>query len=317
MSPALILTLSLLQPGALHAEFVALFTPLEYRYTGGGYRDHLFRYRLFVPDGADAARPLPLLVWLHGYGESGDDNLHHLTWLDTLVFPRPWQRSRFPFFVLAVQCPKDNPEWVYWPGSSGGSAGGAPRADDMVNVVAAILEETLRTRVIDAQRVSLAGLSSGGNGCWELALRRPEMFSAVAPLASPGGDVSRIDRLVSVPVWAFHSTRDEWMPPRFVRRTVRALAQAGGRVHLTEFDSVSHDCWTPAFEQYDLRNWLLAQRRGAAPLWYGPGHIALAGHAANVLRHWTWWQLLLETAVVAALALAVWRGIHILRHKRV
>ncbi len=181
--------------------FVSLFTECEYRYTGGDYQDELFKYRLFVPE---AAEPAPLIVWLHGRGEASSDNVHHLRWLDRLIFPKPWEKERFPFYVLAVQCPFENPVWT--------RAKGSQEGDDMVNVVKAILDRTIEDYPIDHDRIYLTGLSSGGAGCWEMALRYPGYFSAVCANGLGGGDPPRLDRLKEIPVWAFHSTADIGTP---------------------------------------------------------------------------------------------------------
>src|SRR5262245_7054305 len=144
MLTAVTLVVALVQPARLppapNPEFVALFTPCEYRYTGGGYKDRLFRYHLFVPE-LPRQQKGPLVVWLHGFGEAGSDNVHHLRWLSHLVFKSPWKKERYPFFLLAVQCPPENPVWTRVRASE--------NDDDMANVVAAILQRTLSEYAID------------------------------------------------------------------------------------------------------------------------------------------------------------------------
>ncbi len=282
----------------LHADFVFLFTPLEYRYSGGGYHDTVFRYRLFVPDVSEQEGKRPLIVWLHGYGEAGHDNIAHLRWLDRLILRPPWERRSYQFFVLAVQCPHENGHWY----RSSASA----TDDDMVNVAAAIVEQTVRDNPIDPRRVYLAGVSSGGNGCWELALRHPERFAAVAPLASEGISQSQIDRLIGMPIWVFNSNQDATTPIGHVREVVSDLKKAGGNVHLTEVDSTKHDCWTAAFEDYDLLEWLLSQRRGESSRWNAPGTIFLRGRVNNLLKGWAISQIVLQVGVLLALLTVVW-----------
>jgi poly(3-hydroxybutyrate) depolymerase len=184
MHTVLALLVGLAAPGQVPAEFVTLFTPLEYRYSGGGYEERLFKYRLYVPDAT--TERMPLVVWLHGVGEAGHDNVNQLRWLERLVFRRSWKERDYPFFLLAVQCPLDNSAWT----RNGARAAGD---DDMIDVARAVMEETLRSYPIDPERVYLAGISSGGSGCWEFAARYPEYFAAVAPMASGGGDRSRVE----------------------------------------------------------------------------------------------------------------------------
>jgi predicted esterase len=286
----------------LDPAFEALFEKPTYHYTGGGYKDRLFRYRLFVPhtNGPDDKRPL--IVWLHGMGEAGDNNGAQLVYFTHLFFPPPWERTRYPFFVLAAQCPMDNRSWTTTSGD----------ADDMVNVVAAILQKTIQEYPVDPARIMLSGVSSGGNGCWELAMRHPELFSAVAPLASAGGDASRVDRIVEIPVWVFNCDADKIAPIESVRRLVQALKQKGGNAELTEINSSSHDAWKPAFDDYDLLNWLLSQKRGDTSS-LRPGTITISGHFrvfGNTLRgyfaKWSPWQIAAEIGIPVLVIVVVW-----------
>jgi len=290
--------IAVLQAGGFHGEFIALFTPLEYRYTGGEYQDELFHYRLFVPATSAPDERMPLIVWLHGAGEVGPENIVHLLWLDDLIFSPPWNRERFPFFLLAVQCPLSNGQWTRTNGQAG---------DDMINVVQQILEKTLQDYPVDRRRVYLAGISSGGSGSWQLATRYPDYFAAVAPIASAGVSGDTIDNLVDIPVWAFHCTRDTVTPIEYVSTTVKALNRAGGTAHLTEVDATSHDCWNPAFADYHLLDWLLTQRRDEVSP--APGTIFVSGHLKNFARDWKWWQIVVQIGLPAMLILAMWHAV--------
>ena len=298
------LALLLMAFGQIDLGFTALLTPLEHRYTGGGYRDHLFRYRLFIPDISDPADCKPLVVWLHGFGEAGEDNVRHLLWLEHTVFSRPWQRHRYPFFLLAVQCPVENPIWTLADKTGG---------DDMMEVTRDILKQTLQEYPIDCERVYLSGISSGGTGCWDFAIRYPEIFAAVAPIASAGGDLSRVDRLLGTPIWAFHSERDAKPPIHRVASTIAALKDAGGIGHLTAIDSAAHDAWTSAFDEYHLLDWLLAQNRGQATSSPPPGSISISWRIADLSKGWQWWQLVLQVSVMILLLMA---GYNFLRPRR-
>jgi predicted esterase len=291
---ALTLLLTCLSLG-VDPDFVSLSIPLEFRYTGGGYRDELFRYRLFLPNMADQKKNWPLIVWLHGNCESQRDNIAHLRWLDQFVFRPPWHKGRYPFFLLAVQCPRDNFDWT---------RRASDIQDDMANVAAAIVEQTLGDYPIDPDRVYLSGVSSGGSGCWEFALRHPELFAAVAPMGSDGGNNTRVDQLKDMPVWAFHCNRDTDTPVALVRATVRVLSEAGGKACLTEIDSAKHDCWTAAFNDYHLLDWLLSQRRGqpSPP----PGSVPFTTRLADFAKTWQWWQAVAQVAIPLAICSAIW-----------
>ncbi len=248
-------------------EFPNLFEACEYRYSGGQYHDHLFRYRLFVPRNLRPGEQCPLLVWLHGKNESGEDNEWNLLQLPMIVNPSK-SVEQYRFFVLAMQCPEADPTW---------SHGQDDAAGDMLAVTYEVLQKTLREQPVDQDRIYLSGVSSGGAGCWEMAMRHPDLFAAVAPMSSGGGDVSRVSKLVNIPIWAFHCLYDA---PEGVEQTVAALREAGGNVHLTLLRSAIHDSWHDAFRGFGSFDWMLAQRRGAQFCWTPPGH-----------RAWQWWHV--------------------------
>jgi predicted peptidase len=211
-----------------------------------------YRYRLFVPTSASPDNKLPLLVWLHGYGEHGDDNIKQLTYMD-MIFSNV--NDDPPLFILVVQHPKD----ATWTSSNNSDA------KEPLSIAYEIMQRTLADYPIDPDRVYLSGVSAGGSAAFELACRHPKTFAALAPLASGGANVSRASRLVDIPIWAFHSSNDAGIPPDGVCEMVDAVNLVGGSAWLTMTDpnlTWSHDCWTVAFQDYKLMTWLLARRRG-------------------------------------------------------
>jgi predicted peptidase len=242
-----------------------VFEACEHRYYGGQYKSKLFRYRLFVPSNIQSGERYPLLVWLHGLGENGEDNTRSLGWLK-LILDDLDHLYKYRYFILVVQCPPTNRTWFRSPrGVSEGNE------DDMVAVTFDILQKTLAERPIDEDRVYLAGLSAGGAGCWEMAMRYPDVFAAVVPLASAGGDTSRASRLVNIPIWAFNNRDDPVSPLARVKKTVVAVQAAGGNVYLTVFPKGGHDAWTEALRDHHAMDWMLAQRRRAWTCWTPPG----------------------------------------------
>lgn len=283
---ALVLAMSSLL-AAPSDEFADLFEADEYRYTGGRYENELCRYRLFVPPSLEAARQYPLILWLHGYGERGSDNKKHLRHLE-LVFDDPTTPEKYGFFMLAIQCTEENATWFH-SGSDEPS-----QSDEMITVAMEILQKTMREHPVDPDRVYLAGVSTGGSGCWEAAMRYPGLFAAVVPMASSGGDLSRADRLVNTPIWAFHSRDDAGTPPEGVQQMVEAVKKAGGSIHLTLVPTSKHNCWPAASNEHRILQWMLVQRRGTWINWTPPGS-----------RPWRWWHLL---AVPTAIGALVWLG---------
>jgi predicted peptidase len=269
--------------GVATPDLPTFFEAKEYRYTGGHYKQELFRYRLFVPRNIKPKERCPILVWLHGLGENGSDNVKSLAHLD-LVLTDLAHVEKYRFFILVAQCPSANPYWF----------NRAEPVDDMINVAVEILRKTLREQPIDESRIYLSGLSAGGNGCWEMAMRHPELFAAVVPMASGGGDLSRVANLIDIPIWAFHNTKDDGVPADGDRETATAIEAAGGNVHLTLIRAEGHDCWTKTFQYYNIMTWILEQKRGAWICWRPPGfrqrtwHI-MATPAAFLILVWLGW----------------------------
>lgn len=211
-------------------------------------------YRLFVPDPAARVRPLPLIVYLHGSGGAGRDNLKQISGGNTNG-TRVWTRSevqgRHPAFVVAPQLPDDE-QWA-----APGIDALAPYAAFVVELVASLSKEFR----IDADRIYLTGQSRGGRGTWDIISKRPDLFAAAVPLCGDGNP-SRVIAARLVPIWAFHGARDETIPVTGSRELVAALRAAGSTVKYTEYPDAGHNVWTVAYMERELPDWLFAQRRG-------------------------------------------------------
>jgi len=180
----------------------------------------------------------PLLLFLHGAGESGRD----LEKVKSHGPPKLIAEGRdLPFVVIAPQCRKVE-DW--WP----------------VTPLLALLDEIQGGYRIDPDRVYVTGLSMGGYGTWALACEQPGRFAAVAPIC--GGGVPRlVPKMKKLPVWAFHGAKDTIVPLSESQRMVDALAALGGRVRFTVFPEAGHDAWTAPYSGSELYQWLLSHRR--------------------------------------------------------
>ncbi len=221
----------------------------------------LFRYQVFVP-ATDVPRPLPVLLFLHGSGERGDDGIK-----PTQAGVGPWIKQHmgsFPALVVFPQVPDDE-EW------RGRNARMALAALDAANAEFAT----------DPARNYISGMSMGGYGTWELALTRPTQFAAVMPICGallapraerPGLRVDQVAdlaqpyeavaaRLHGVPVWMFHGALDGLVPTRDDRAIAQASQTAGAGFRYTEYPDVEHNAWDPTYRNPAVWEWLFAQRR--------------------------------------------------------
>jgi predicted peptidase len=216
-----------------------------------------FVYRLLKPEKIEPGKKYPVVLFLHGAGERGNDNKLQLKYLPTWLASDE-NRQKFPCFVLAPQCPNGQK----WSDVDWGAKGSIPMKDVTPAMQAAVmqLDKLIQEEPVDAKRVYLTGLSMGGYGSWDLAERTPERFAALAPICG-GGDDSRADRLVKVPVWAWHGDADTAVPVERSRKMIEAIKAAGGNPKYTELKGVGHDSWTKAYTDPEgVVPWMFEQK---------------------------------------------------------
>lgn len=210
-------------------------------------------YRLFIPDAAVRIRPVPLIVYLHGGGGAGTDNLRQISGGNTAgthVWTAPEMQARHPAFVVAPQLPVGN-QW-----SAPNSSDLAPYAKLVLELLASLSKEFS----IDADRIYVMGQSLGGRGTWDLVSKRPDLFAAAVPVCGDGS-TTRVKAARDVAIWAFHGAKDPLVAVAGSRDLVAALKSVGSRVKYTEYPEVGHDAWTRAFAEGELPDWLFAQTR--------------------------------------------------------
>jgi predicted peptidase len=199
-------------------------------------RTQKINYLLYTPTGNQA--PYPLVVFLHGGGEGGDDiELVKKHGLPKLIA----QGRDFPFYVFAPQNPHINGLWD----------------DRMVNE---LVDELVRTLPIDTTRIYLAGLSRGGYGVWQLAINNPHKYAAMISICAANIPVNYIKNVSSLPVWFFHGEKDVVIPVQQTIEAYEIMKALKPETRLTIYPEANHDSWTQTFENDEVYHWLLLQR---------------------------------------------------------
>ena len=192
---------------------------------------------LYLPKDYATKESWPLVLFLHGSGERGDD-------LELVKKHGPpkliSEGKEFPFIVVSPQCPKSQ-SW------------------EPIELTA-LLDEVTRTQKVDQDRICVTGLSMGGFATWELAAFTPNRFAAIAPICG-GGEPYWTRRFPHLSTWAFHGAKDEGVPLERTQEMIDALTKNGGTPKLTIYPEAEHDSWTETYNNPEFYAWLLAQKR--------------------------------------------------------
>jgi predicted peptidase len=227
-----------------------------------------YRYQVYVPVNYAREKLLPVILFLHGVGEGGEDGL-----LQTQVGLGPairQARDRFPFIVVFPQARRGQ----LWAG-------------EMATLALKTLDQAVKEFTGDSQRLYVTGISMGGFGTWVVAARAPGKFAAIVPICgfvnvkrpdlpaerkafvlkddpfgrSPDPYATAASQISKVPTWIFHGGADPVISPDESRKMFQALKASGFDVKYTEYEGVAHDSWDRAYAEPDLVPWLLSHRR--------------------------------------------------------
>ena len=199
-----------------------------------------FNYVQYLPQDYDEAKKYPLVFFLHGAGERGDD-VDSAARHGYLKYVRE-EGAEYPFIIIAPQCP----EGKYW--------------GCYTESLLAFLDYICETLSVDLDRVYLTGLSMGGTGTWMLAMAEPERFAAIAPICGSGiywyGEV-----LVNTPIMVYHGDCDEIVPLEDSTQMLHSVNRHGGKAEIKVLYGVGHWAWDIAYYGDELYTWLLSHKR--------------------------------------------------------
>ncbi|MFI4875136.1 MAG: prolyl oligopeptidase family serine peptidase [Blastopirellula sp. JB062] len=195
-------------------------------------------YLLYLPADyqADGAAK-PLLLFLHGAGERGND----LELVKKHGPPKLAVVKSLPFIVVSPQCPTD--QW--W------------NAGENLEALSQLLNAIQAQYAVDPKQIYCTGLSMGGYGVLSLVAKHPYKFAAAISICG-GGDPAQADRFQSTPLWAFHGDADEVVPLKRSEEMIAAVQDAGGDAKLTIYPGVKHDSWSATYDNPEVYDWLLS-----------------------------------------------------------
>lgn len=199
------------------------------------------QYYLYYPKEyeVEKGKKFPLLLFLHGGGESGGN----LEDLKTNGPPKLLAEGKeFPFLILAPQNPYQRKWWN-------------------TRSVIQLLDTIAETNRVDLDRIYLTGLSRGGSAAWEIAVQYPDKFAAMAVVCgmAPAPYASWINK--NMPIWVFHGAEDKSIPVTESDEMVSKLKQMGYDVTYTRYEGVGHNAWVQAYTTEALYEWFMNQKR--------------------------------------------------------
>jgi predicted peptidase len=225
-----------------------------------------YKYQVFLPDTWNPHQKWPIILFLHGAGERGDDGLNQTdVGIGTAI---RIDRSRFDAIVVMPQCRK-NIWWIQSP---------------MDDLAIQSLDAATKEFHGDPSRTYLTGMSMGGYGSWFIAGKYPKKFAAMivicggirppenayktdpslaklTPPDQPQSYANAASKVGKIPVWIFHGADDDIVPVIESQRMNTAMKALGGEVHYTEYPGVKHVSWDRAYDEPKLFPWLFSKSR--------------------------------------------------------
>jgi len=182
----------------------------------------------------DGEKKYPLILFLHGSGERGDKVEN----IKKYGIHRYIDNKDIPAIIVSPQCAEN----CFW--------------DKYIDDLETLITEMSKEYKVDENRVYLIGISLGAFAAWNFGMQKPDLFTAIVPIAG-GAMLPQFSYVMkNTPVWAFHGARDNVVLVQESIKAVNALKEAGGNVKLTIVEDAGHELCTTVFERDELYEWL-------------------------------------------------------------
>lgn len=221
-------------------------------------------YRLLRPETVKPGKKYPLILFLHGAGERGNDNQKQLKH-GGQMFLNPVYREKYPAYVLFPQCPSDG-FWGYreYPPSFAPSDMSPEQAlGSLLSMVKELLDTYRNLPEVDTKRIYIMGMSMGAMGTYSMVCCYPEIFAAAIPICGTVNPkrLSAAKGLKQIKFRIFHGDADNVVPVSGSRIAYKILKEHGAEVDYTEFVGCEHNSWNPAFNTPGFMEWLFSQKK--------------------------------------------------------
>lgn len=222
-------------------------------------------YRILYPENYKNEKSYPLVVFLHGAGERGNDNEHQLD-LGASLFLKDSVRRQFPAIIVFPQCPIDSTWNRFTVGSDTTEAYNlsldTSRLTTPERLVKLLLDSLAENKIVDKKRINIGGLSLGGFGTYDLIIHYPNFFAAAFSICGQANVKLYTEKASHLPIWIFHGEIDNVIPVQPNRDLFKALKHNGAKnVKYTEYTGVYHNSWINAFAEPDLLPWLFSFKK--------------------------------------------------------
>ena len=218
-------------------------------------------YRYLEPQDMQKGKKYPLVIFLHGSGERGNDNEAQL-FHGSGQFINPVNREKYPAYVIFPQCPEGVPG-AYMPRLETLVPADMPLDPPVAPIVLTLMDlinSYIALPEVDDRRVYIMGISMGGIATYDIVSRYPDLFAAAVPIC---GSVNpqRLKSTKGVAWRIFHGDSDAAVTVEGSREAYKALRSYGYDVEYIEIAGCTHNSWNQAFNYPDFMKWLFRQKR--------------------------------------------------------
>lgn len=246
-------------PQLLEAQEKELFKPAHFIHHGD-----TLNYRILFPKNFSEEKEYPLVLFLHGAGERGNDNKSQLIH-GSKPFLKNYKSGKHPAIVVIPQIPKDDfwvhAEWIRENGKSEFNFKNEEKPTLSMGLTIALMDSLVLKDFVKENQVYVAGLSMGGMGTYDILARRPETFAAAIPICGGGIPEEAKKYAENTKIWIFHGAKDKTVDPQHSVIMAEAIRKAGGNPKLTIYPNATHNSWDSAFAEPNLLDWLFSQKK--------------------------------------------------------